>query len=83
MGVRRAHHDVEAAEELDGLVDGGLDLGLLTDVRLERGGLDVRAALPDERERLLGGGEVDVDEEHVGALLREEERGLEPDAAGV
>ena len=78
---KNAYHDIEPAKQLDGLVDGSLDVRLLANVGLERGGLDVGETLLDERERLLGGGKVDVDEEDVRALLREEERGLKPDAA--
>ena len=70
----RAHHDVEAAEELDGLVDRSLDIRLLAHIGFERGGLDVGETLLDERERLLGCGEVNVDEEDVRTLLREQER---------
>ena len=63
-----AHHDVEAAEELDSLVDRSLDVRLLAHIGFERGGLDVGETLLDERERLLGCGEVNVDEEDVRAL---------------
>ena len=65
------HHHVEAAEKLDGLVDRGLDLGLLADVRFERDGLHVRVALLDELCGLLDGIELDVDEEDMSTLLRE------------
>ena len=75
-----AHHDVETAEKLNSFVDCGLDVRLLPDISLKRSGLDIRGAFLDERERLLGGGEVDVDKEDVGALLSEEERRLEADA---
>ena len=78
--MRVTHHDVQAAEELDSLVDRGLDVRLLAHVRLNCGGLDVRKPLLDECERLLRRREVDVDEEDIRAFLRKEQRGLESDA---
>lgn len=81
-GRGRTHHDVEPAKALDGLVDGGLDVGLLADISLEGDGLDVWAALLDELRGALGGGDVDIDEEDVGALLCEEEGRLETDSPG-
>ena len=74
------HHNVESAEELDSLVDCSLHVRLLAHICLDCGGLDVGIALLDEREGLLGCCEVDIDEKNVGALLREEERGLEADS---
>ena len=73
-GSERTHHDIEAAEEFDSLVYRRLYVRLLANICLNCGGLDVGETLLDERERLLGCGEVDVDEEDVRALLREQER---------
>ena len=70
----RTHHDIEAAEEFDSLVYRRLYVRLLANICLNCGGLDIGEALLDERECLLGCGEVNVDEEDVRALLREQER---------
>lgn len=65
------HHDIQPAEELDGFVDRALHVRLLAHICLDGCSLDVGRAFLDERERLLGGGKVDVHEEDVGAFLRE------------
>ena len=75
------YHDVKAVKELDGLVNHGLDISLLAHARLECRGLDVGEALLDQRKRLLHHGQVDVNEEHVRAVLCEQARRLEADAA--
>ena len=75
------YHDVKAVKELDGLVDRGLDISLLAHARLECRGLDVGEALLDQRKRLLHHGQVDVNEEHVRAVLCKQARRLEADAA--
>ena len=75
------HHDVEAAKELDSLVDRGLDISLLAHARLECRGLDVGEALLDQRERLPCCVQVDVNEEHVRTVLCKQARRLEADAA--
>ena len=76
------HHDVEAAKELDSLVDRGLDISLLAHcARLECRGLDVGEALLDQRERLPRCVQVDVNEEHVCVVLCEQARRLKADAA--
>lgn len=76
------HHDIEAAEGLDGLVDEGLDVLLLGDVALDRNGLRRGEAGLDLLSGLLDSLGVDVGHDDLGALSGELERGLETDAAG-
>ena len=61
--------DVDAAPALPRGLDHRRQRRLLGDVGLERDA--VPAGLPRHRGRLLGGGEIVVDGEHLGAFLRE------------
>lgn len=79
--LRMTHHDIEAAEGLDGLVDEGLDVLLLGDVALDGNGLRGGEAGLNLLGGLLDGLGVDVRHDDLGALSGELERGLETDAA--
>ena len=74
------HHHVEPSEQLYSFLDSRLDLLLLAHVGLHSICFDVRVPFRQERESLLGGVDIDVHEEDIGTLLREEERRLEADA---
>ena len=76
-----AYHDIKPAKQLDGLVDGSLDVRLLAHIRPDPRRLDLREALRDGLRGLLDRGDVHVDEQDVRALLCEEQGRLEADAS--
>jgi hypothetical protein len=77
-GALARTHDIQAAVGLDGLVDGGLDVCLLTDVGPE--GDRLALLLLDELDGVLRGGLVDVGADDRSAFAGEEQGRLEADA---
>lgn len=80
-GVRRTHHDVEAAKRGDRLVDHALYAFFFAHIGFDGDRLDVGVPFADELVGLLDGLLVNVSECDVRAFLREEQRAFEADAA--
>lgn len=82
-GYTCTHHNIQPPKLLNCNLHSTLHLLLLTHIRLNSHSLRVRVFLHQELAGFFCGVDVHVDEDDGGALRREEDGGLEADAAVV